>query len=139
MPKDTKIVARKSSKSEPLISSGFMADLEEINEAESRKEYQLLLSEIIWQVPKFNHDELGYLSNLIKSPPKFRSGPKFKTARDIEILEEYFVHKEGETIKLRKVIISEIMEKYGLTHENAAKLYNKLRPKTATKKGNNSD
>ena len=71
MPIKSKNAVKGLSNSDEDIPSKFMSDLEEIKQAESRKEFQSLLSEIIWRVPEFNSDELAYLSNLIKSPPKF--------------------------------------------------------------------
>ena len=112
------------------------SNMEQINflaTAESRKEYHELLSELILLAPRLNHEELSYLSNILKHPAKFPKGPKRKYMRDVMVFEKYFVQRSGKPLLPRLEIIQGMMADFKISFDAARKTYDRLRPK-ATKK-----
>jgi len=85
------------------IEPDFIPDIYFLGESKSANEFYHRLGKMIFDVPKYNEDELRYLSELISKPWKRKKGRPSDEQRDFEIKSIYYAlaarDKEPEKIK----------------------------------------
>lgn len=94
--------------------------------AKTLEDYHVLLSQIIRKIREFSDEELDRLAEVVSRPWTAPRGPKRNIKRDVEVIENYLLKKEGSVRVPRKIAIGEIAEKYGMNLEAAAKYYDRL-------------
>ena len=104
----------------------FIPDIYFLGESKSAEEFYQRLGEMIFDVPKYNEQELKYLSELVSKPWKRKKGRPFDEERASDILYTYRdLVMMGKKPKKMKDFIQLISKKYKLEYDAARKAVGK--------------
>jgi len=100
----------------------FIPDIYYLEESKSAEEFHKRLSKMIFDISKYNQEELEYLSRVVSQPWKKAKGRPRNEDRDFEIKILHFEYFEDQT-KPKKVqdFVNFIAKKYGMEFDAARK------------------
>jgi len=100
----------------------FIPDIYYLEESKSAEEFYMRLSKMIFDVPKYNQQELEYLSKVVSRPWKKAKGRPRNDDRDLEITILGFEYFEDQTKpKKQQDFVNFIAKKYGMEFDAARK------------------
>ena len=104
----------------------FILDIYYLEESKSAEEFYHRLGEMIYDVPKYDEQELKYLSELVSKPFKKKKGRPSNDHRDIEIRTIYYQLSEADQEpKTKKEFIEIIMNEFRLDFDASRKAIKK--------------
>jgi hypothetical protein len=100
----------------------FIPDIYFLEESKSADEFHKRLSKMIYEVPKYNKEELKYLSDVVATPWKAKKGRKPLEDRDSDIRHLFYLYfEDSNKTKKRQDFIKLIAEKYRIEFDAARK------------------
>lgn len=100
----------------------FIPDIYYLEESKSAEEFHKRLSKLIFDVPKYNHEELQYLSEVVSKPWKRAKGRPFDKDKYLTIQHDHFYYfDDPSTSKKKQDFINFIADKHKMDFDAARK------------------